>query len=70
MNNSVVIDGTAANDGDIGTDYFWIGGYPGDTTSSWCGYVDEVGVWDRALADAEITNLYNSGAGKFYPDWT
>lgn len=29
--------------------------------------IDEVGVWSRALSQAEITSLYNSGAGKTYP---
>jgi hypothetical protein len=29
--------------------------------------IDEVGVWNRALSQAEITSLYNAGAGKTYP---
>lgn len=29
--------------------------------------VDELGLWDRALTDSEITNLYNSGSGFSYP---
>jgi len=31
------------------------------------GKIDEVGVWDRALSQEEITSLYNAGAGKTYP---
>jgi hypothetical protein len=31
------------------------------------GAVDEAGFWSRALSDAEITSLYNSGAGFQYP---
>ena len=31
------------------------------------GLIDEVGFWDRALTDAEIGELYNSGAGLAYP---
>ena len=31
------------------------------------GRIDEVGVWNRALTGAEITSLYNAGAGKTYP---
>lgn len=27
------------------------------------GYIDELGFWDRALSDTEISHLYNSGAG-------
>jgi hypothetical protein len=29
--------------------------------------MDEIGIWDRALSAAEITALYNSGAGITYP---
>lgn len=31
------------------------------------GLIDEVGVWNRALSDAEVSDLYNSGAGLAYP---
>lgn len=31
------------------------------------GLIDEVGVWNRALTDAEVTSLYNGGAGLAYP---
>ena len=31
------------------------------------GRIDEVGVWNRALTGAEITSLYNAGAGNTYP---
>lgn len=33
----------------------------------WPGEIDEVGIWNRALTDSEVTELYNSGAGKTYP---
>jgi len=29
--------------------------------------VDEVNVWTKELTSTEVTDLYNSGAGKFYP---
>lgn len=32
------------------------------------GKVDELGVWSRALSDSEVTELYNSGSGKQYPN--
>ncbi len=32
------------------------------------GRIDEVGCWDRALTAQECTDLYNGGAGKFYPN--
>lgn len=31
------------------------------------GFVDNVGIWNRELTDAELTTLYNSGAGLNYP---
>jgi len=31
------------------------------------GLIDEVGIWSRGIISTEITTLYNSGAGKFYP---
>lgn len=31
------------------------------------GLIDEVGVWNRALSDSEITQLYNNGNGLGYP---
>lgn len=33
------------------------------------GYLDEVSIWSRVLTGSEITDLYNSGAGKMIP-WT
>lgn len=30
-------------------------------------YMDEVGIWSRALSSGEVTSLYNSGAGLAYP---
>jgi hypothetical protein len=29
--------------------------------------IDELNVWNRALTATEVTELYNSGTGKFYP---
>lgn len=34
------------------------------------GEIDEVGIWDRVLTGAEITELYNSGSGLSYADIT
>lgn len=30
-------------------------------------YLDELGIWTRALGSSEVTSLYNSGSGSFYP---
>jgi Concanavalin A-like lectin/glucanases superfamily len=36
--------------------------------SGWTnGSIDEVGIWSRALTDAEVATLYNSGSAKAYP---
>ena len=32
------------------------------------GLIDEVGIWNRVLTPTEITELYNSGVGKQYPN--
>jgi len=31
------------------------------------GIIDELAIWDKVLADTEVTELYNSGSGKQYP---
>jgi hypothetical protein len=33
------------------------------TSSIWFGGIDELGIWNKALTTAEITQLYNAGAG-------
>ena len=37
------------------------------STQKMLGQIDEVGMWSRVLSGAEITSLYNSGAGFAYP---
>jgi hypothetical protein len=37
-----------------------------DTTSTPC-ILDEIGIWNRALIQSEVTELWNSGTGKTYP---
>jgi len=32
------------------------------------GYMDATHIWDRGLSAAEVVALWNSGAGRFYPD--
>lgn len=48
---------------------FYLGTYQNSASSTYCydGVIDEAGWWSRALATAEITALYNGGAGKSYP---
>ena len=62
------IDGTAlhevANQGLVFGQEWWNGVGQGNY---WDGRIDEVGFWERALSQAEILELYNSGAGNTYP---
>lgn len=50
-----------------------IGVYKSTTTPSTLNYltngskIDEFAIWNKELTSTEITDLYNSGAGKFYP---
>lgn len=37
------------------------------TTHYYDGKIDEVGIWSRAITDAEVLELYNSGSGLAYP---
>jgi hypothetical protein len=46
------------------SEYFAIGANWDGTFALWNGAVDSVGVWNRALTDQEIAELYNAGAGK------
>jgi len=49
------------------THQFTVGGYT--STSYYNGIVDEVGVWEnKILSSTEVTELYNSGARKQYPN--
>jgi hypothetical protein len=57
--NNTLTD-TISNSGNL-----WLGNY---YNSPFNGLLDEVGIWDRVLTPSEVTELYNSGAGKQYPN--
>lgn len=38
-------------------------------TQDFNGIVDEFGIWKRELTSTEVTNLYNSGAGRLVSNW-
>jgi len=42
-------------------------GYLSDSSRSWKGIIDEVGIWNRALTQQDITELYNDKAGLRFP---
>ena len=46
-----------------GTDRFFGAYIDGLEGYSIAGQIDAVGIWDRALSEAEVTSLYNSGTG-------
>lgn len=50
-----------------GTAPFHLGALNVTATSFFDGVMDEVGIWDRTLSAAEISELYNGGAGLAYP---
>jgi len=42
-------------------------GNRGDTTRTFNGTIDEIGLWSRLLSSSEISQLYNGGNGLQYP---
>lgn len=65
------LDGTFADTENFVSQIFTFGG-PADQPGNeeylhYNGNIDETGIWNRALTGAEITSLYNAGAGKTYP---
>jgi hypothetical protein len=65
------LDGTFSDEQEFSSQLITIGSvfdFPGDpNTLQYDGNIDEFGFWNRALTGAEITSLYNAGAGKSYP---
>ena len=64
-NISYFLDGNVVNSTDINFNFpaftsLQIGGIPVSTGEVFSGRIDDIGVWNRALSDQEITNLYNS----------
>jgi len=50
----------------VGTS-FMIGDFYDEGNNFGTGPLDEIGIWNRALNQTEVTELYNSGAGITYP---
>lgn len=57
---------TTTTGGGIGPE-FAIGLRKADGTNPYSGKIDEFGVWTRELTSAEVSQLYNGGAGLAYP---
>lgn len=58
---------TDANEIDANLTIFCIGANSDGNLQFFTGVIDEVGVWNKALTQAEITALYNGGNGLAYP---
>jgi len=72
INNTLKIDVINTNNGTGGPGGVWdfnsfTIGNTADFNLSIIGYADEFGYWDRELTLSEVSELYNGGAGKFYP---
>ena len=69
VNNSTIIKATtgATSMRTSGSDKLDVGSYSGGTSSFIDGRLDEGVVFNAILTAAEITRLYNSGAGMAYP---
>ena len=52
----------------VGATTQFIGGFSTTTIRVPNCTIDEVGIWNRTLTQSEVTELYNSGAGKQYPN--
>tara|TARA_R100000501_G_C2628776_1_gene123132 strand:- start:855 stop:3605 length:2751 start_codon:yes stop_codon:yes gene_type:complete len=48
-------------------DRFILGSYMPSYSEGWEGTMDELSTWNTSLNQQQITDLYNSGTGKFYP---
>ena len=66
VDGSLITTGAASWTDAAGATNTYIGSYAG-ATHYFNGIIDEVGVWNRELIASEVTELYNSGAGKQYP---
>ena len=67
-NQSVTDNGTSLSDYTASSVEFAVGNiqYDAGYNHSALAYIDEVGGWDRVLRSSEVSDLYNSGNGKFY----
>lgn len=76
-NSNIYIDGvldttstTTASPNYESTNYPMIGANKYDASNYqefFNGNIDEVNLWNKELTSTEVTDLYNSGTGKFYP---
>lgn len=70
VNGSVVASGTISSSLFIGSDMARIGTGPstGENGSQFIGSVCDIRIYNKALSQADINNLYNNGSGYPYKD--
>lgn len=65
--NDGTVDSASWSNGCVDTaSTFRVGANSAGSASFFDGIIDELGIWGRVLTAAEITELYNSGAGRDY----
>lgn len=64
VNGSLVYTGSLSMPSGVGKIY--LGSNNAGSGGFYGGLIDEAGAWNRALTSAEVTELYNTGAGKQY----
>jgi len=68
INGQLISGSNTANVSYLPTTYSVIGANKYSSIDGyWNGLIDEINVWNRELTSTEVTDLYNSGTGKFYP---
>jgi|DEB0MinimDraft_6_1074348.scaffolds.fasta_scaffold54255_2 hypothetical protein len=65
------LEGTATNTGLVHSNVIvQFGRFNSPFGQFFNGILDEVGIWSRELSSTDVTNLYNSGSGLAYGDFT
>jgi len=61
---TAVTVGSTQTSGNGDVDQFIIGAHYAGTIQHWSGYICEVGIWNKALSNQEVTDLFNGGSGQ------
>ena len=67
-NASVPNDISSFSGFSLDTNFDFCAGALSNSVSPFLGEMDEIGIWDRVLTQDEVTELYNNGFGKQYPN--
>ncbi|MFN0130776.1 MAG: LamG-like jellyroll fold domain-containing protein [Verrucomicrobiales bacterium] len=61
VDGELIQEGGAPNLTNNGSANMWIGSNPDTNGRDWNGNIDDIGMWDRALTEAEIGEIYTQG---------